>query len=62
MLSTQNEEVKMISLIKNIENYIKLTDDECELIRNLFTAKSVKKGETTKETFANLYPLFQKDC
>ncbi len=39
----------MEKLIENIKKYIKLTDDEVELVKTLFTAKSVKKGDTILE-------------
>lgn len=39
----------MEELINNIKTYINLTDDEAELIKRLFTIKSLKKGETVLE-------------
>lgn len=36
----------MKNLIDKINNYINLTDDEKLLVQSLFSAKSVKKGET----------------
>ncbi len=36
-------------LIKNIRKYIELTDEESELVKKLFSAKSVKQGETILE-------------